>query len=108
LIPQQWKVFENTTKILTVGLLSNEKFNGNSVLMELKVDSNGLLEYHVAGRAIDLSQYLITRKIEFTSKTFNGLFSCLKTVSLCHGVYLDVNETDIFSSSKVCVKETAQ
>ena len=67
-IPQQWKVLENTTKILTVGLLSNEKFNGNSVLMELKLDSNGILEYHVAGRAIDLSQYLITRTIEVTSK----------------------------------------
>ena len=62
-IPQQWKVFENTTKILTVGLLSNEKFNGNSVLMELKIDSNGLLEYDAAGRAIDLSQYLITRTV---------------------------------------------
>ena len=72
--------------------------------MELKIDSNGLLEYDVAGRAIDLSQYLITRKIEFTSKTFNGLFNCLKTVSLCHSANLDVNEPDIFSSSKVCVK----
>jgi hypothetical protein len=62
-IPQQWKILENTTKILTVGLLSNEKFNGNSALMELKIDSNGLLEYDAAGRAIDLSQYLITRTV---------------------------------------------
>jgi hypothetical protein len=31
--------------------------------MELKIDSNGLLEYDVAGRAIDLSQYLITRTV---------------------------------------------
>jgi hypothetical protein len=53
--------------------------------------------------------YLVLVKIRsYFSQLFVHILLSIKTVSLCHGVYLDVNETDIFSSSKVCVKETAQ
>ncbi|CAG2227270.1 unnamed protein product [Mytilus edulis] len=42
-VPQQWNVLENTTTTLTLGYLSIEKFNGNSVLMKLKIGSDRLI-----------------------------------------------------------------
>ncbi|CAC5376350.1 unnamed protein product [Mytilus coruscus] len=104
-VPQQWKVLENTTTALTLGYLSIEKFNGNSVLMELKIGSDGLIGLFVAGKAINFSDFFIGKSITFTLKSLKGLFKSLRTVGLCHGATLETNESDIFSSSKVCVKE---
>ncbi|VDI04296.1 Hypothetical predicted protein [Mytilus galloprovincialis] len=104
-VPQQWNVLENTTTTLTLGYLSIEKFNGNSVLMELKIGSDRLIGLFVAGKAINLSDFFIGKSITFTLKSLKGLFKSLRTVGLCYGATLETNESDIFSSSKLCVKE---
>ncbi|CAG2201409.1 unnamed protein product [Mytilus edulis] len=104
-VPQQWNVLENTTTTLTLGYLSIEKFNGNSVLMELKIGSDRLIGLFVAGKAINLSDFFIGKSITFTLKSLKGLFKSLRTIGLCYGATLETNESDIFSSSKLCVKE---
>ncbi|CAC5398512.1 unnamed protein product [Mytilus coruscus] len=104
-VPQQWKVLENTTTTLTLGYLSIDKFNGNSVLMELKIGSDRQIGRFVARKAINLSDFFIGKSITFTLKSLKGLFKSLRTVGLCHGATLETNESDIFSSGKVCVKE---
>lgn len=64
-IPKPWYILESSFDVIKVCLLSLEKFNGNSILTELVIASDGSIELFVAGKAVDLSAFLITKKIKF-------------------------------------------
>lgn len=87
--------------------MSTEKFNGNAVLTELLIYSNASIALTIAGKTVDLKQFLISKKMKFEVHAIRGLFKCLKVISnsLCYGALLKQNEPDIYSSSKKCVKE---
>lgn len=109
LIPAQWKLLQKTNEMLKLGLISLEKFNGNSVITELIINNTGFVQVLVVGKSVDLSEFLISNHIKFNTTAVDGLFRTLNTFSLCHGAPLNPGEVDIFSSGrKSCTIETPQ
>lgn len=108
LIPAQWKLLQKTNEMLKLGLISLEKFNGNSVITELIINNTGFVQVLVAGKSVDLSEFLISNHIKFNTTAVDGLFRTLNTFSLCHGAPLNPGEVDIFSSGRKSVKERVE
>lgn len=89
LIPAQWKLLQKTNEMLKLGLISLEKFNGKSVITELIINNTGFVQVLVAGKSVDLSEFLISNHIKFNTAAVDGLFRTLNTFSLCHGAPLN-------------------
>lgn len=104
-IPSQWYIAEESNITLKLFSLSAEKFNGKSVQTELVIHVDGCVDLVIAGKPVDLSKFLISKKLKFTKNSVCGLFKCLKTMFICHGATLETNQSDSFSSSNKCVKE---
>ncbi|CAG2207258.1 unnamed protein product [Mytilus edulis] len=106
--PHDWFVLNKLDDKIVFGHFFMETFNDNKTVMELSLSKAGQISISIADVHINLSEYYIPTKIQYTARSLPAIFRCTKLIKHCHGYEIKTNDDLKFSTSFSCSKEVCK